>query len=161
MSSDTRKAGDDVSPLAYRLARAKYEDQTWLEQLRRAVYQELFIATWGAWDEARHSRHCTECWERGEIFCVEVDGARVGMIQLFEYADAIEVGEIQIEPPYQGRGIGTRLLRDVIVRARDGRKKVSLSTGLKNHRAFRLYERLGFRRVTQTDTHDHMECTPK
>lgn len=142
----------------YQLVAAVPEDQAWLEELRRAVYQELFFATWGGWDEARHLRHCAECWQRGGIFCIEVDGVRVGMIQLFDQPDAIEVGEIQIQPSYQGRGIGTRLLSDTVDRAHARRKKVSLSTGLKNHRAFQLYQRLGFRHVAQTDTHNHMVC---
>jgi ribosomal protein S18 acetylase RimI-like enzyme len=142
----------------YRLIPTTHKDQEWLEQLRRAVYQDLFVATWGGWDEARHLRHCAECWERGEINVIEVDGVRAGMIQLFEHADAIEVGEIQIQPAHQGHGIGTRVLHDVIAKAHAQGKKVSLSTGLKNRRAFELYQRLGFRRVTQTDTHDHLEC---
>jgi ribosomal protein S18 acetylase RimI-like enzyme len=144
----------------YRLIPTTHKDQEWLEQLRRAVSQDLFAATWGGWDEARHLRHCAECWERGEINVIEVDGVRAGMIQLFEHADAVEVGEIQIEPAHQGRGIGTRVLLDMIARAHAQCKKVSLSTGLKNRRAFELYQRLGFRRVAQTDTHDHLECEP-
>jgi ribosomal protein S18 acetylase RimI-like enzyme len=122
------------------------------------VYQELFVATWGAWDEARHLRHCAECWARGEIFVVEVDDVRVGMIQVFEQSDRLEVGEIQIDPAYQGRGIGTRLLRDTIARAHAEHKNVTLSVGLKNRRAFALYERLGFRLVRQTETHHFMAC---
>jgi ribosomal protein S18 acetylase RimI-like enzyme len=147
--------------VAYQLIPAAPEDQVWLEQLRRAVYHELFVATWGGWDEARHMRHCAECWERGGIFCIEVDGVRVGMIQLFDQPDAIEVGEIQVQPAYQGRGIGTRLLSDIIRRAHARGKKVSLSTGLQNHRAYQLYQRLGFRQVAQTDTHNHMACEPR
>lgn len=46
--------------MAYQLVLAVREDEAWLEQLRRAVYQELFLATWGGWDEARHLRHCAE-----------------------------------------------------------------------------------------------------
>ena len=143
--------------MRYQLTPAGAHDQEWLEQLRRAVYRELFFATWGAWDEARHLRHCAECWERGEIFLIEVDGSRVGMIQLFEHTDTIEVGEIQIEPRHQNRGIGTRLLRDTVARAHAQRKTVALSTGLKNQRAFELYRRLGFRHVGQTDTHYLLE----
>jgi ribosomal protein S18 acetylase RimI-like enzyme len=79
------------------------------------------------------------------------------MIQLFEHPDAVEIGEIQISPSYQGRGIGTALLRDVVGSAHAKGKKASLSTGLKNHRAFKLYKRLGFRHVGKTDTHDLME----
>ena len=97
--------------MAYQLVSAVPEDEAWLEQLRRAVYQELFLATWGGWDEARHLRHCAECWERGGISRIEIDGVRVGMIQLFDHPDGIEIGEIQIQPSYQNRGIGARLLR--------------------------------------------------
>jgi ribosomal protein S18 acetylase RimI-like enzyme len=144
----------------YQLVAAAQDDQQWLEQLRRSVYRDLFFATWGQWDEARHLRHCSECWDRGSIFRVEVDGARVGMIQLFEHADAIEVGEIQIAPRYQGRGIGSLLLRDTVRKAQARGKKVSLATGLKNHRAFSLYRRLGFDHVGQTETHNLFEFPP-
>lgn len=147
--------------MEYRLIPTTPDDQHWLEQLRRSVYRDLFFATWGGWDEARHLRHFTDCWERGDIYVIEVDGERVGMIQLFERADAVEVGEIQIQPSYQGRGIGTHVLRDTIARAHAKHRKVILSTGLKNRRAFELYRRLGFRRVAQTETHDHLEYEPE
>jgi ribosomal protein S18 acetylase RimI-like enzyme len=141
----------------YRLIAATEEDRQWLEQLRRSVYRDLFFATWGDWDEARHLRHCAECWDQGNIFCVEIDGARVGMIQLFERPDAIEIGEIQISPPYQGRGIGSLLLRDSMNKAQVSGRKVSLATGLKNYRAFSLYRRLGFNHAGQTETHNLFE----
>jgi ribosomal protein S18 acetylase RimI-like enzyme len=82
------------------------------------------------------------------------------MVQLFERPEAVEVGEIQIAPEYQNNGIGTRLLRDTIERAHNDGKKVVLSTGLQNHRAFRLYLRLGFRHTGQTGTHNMLECAP-
>ena len=82
------------------------------------------------------------------------------MLQLFEHPDSVEVGEIQIAPEYQNNGIGTRLLRDTIARAHTDGKKVVLSTGLKNRRAFELYLRLGFRHIGQTDTHNLLECAP-
>jgi ribosomal protein S18 acetylase RimI-like enzyme len=146
--------------MRYELVPANDRDRQWLEQLRRSVYRDLFVATWGNWDEARHLRHCDECWARGSIYAVEVEGTRVGMMQLFELPDAVEVGEIQIAPEYQNNGIGTRVLRDTIARAHTGRKKVVLSTGLQNRRAFQLYLRLGFRHAGHTDTHNLLECAP-
>jgi len=140
--------------MGYQLVPAVPEDEAWLEQLRRAVYPELFFATWGGWDEARHQRHCAECWKRGGISRIEIDGVRVGMIQLFDHPDSIEIGEIQIQPSCQNRGIGTRLLRVTIDRAHKQHKKVSLSVALKNERAYRLYERLGFQKVAQNETHN-------
>ena len=146
--------------MRYHLKPATEADRAWLEELRRSVYQELFVATWGAWNEARHRRHCDECWERGNICTVEVKGERVGMIQVHEDGGGFEVGEIQILPAHQGLGIGSRLLEDVVARAHAQDRKVSLSTGLKNIRAVELYERLGFRHVAQSDTHFHLESKP-
>ena len=138
------------------LVPALIKDKAWLECLRRDVYQDLFTATFGGWDEVRHTRHFNECWERGRISIIKVNGVPVGMIQLFEQADAVEVGEIQIQPSHQSQGIGSRILKDIVARARKERKKVTLSVGLKNGRALQLYQRLGFRKVAQSETHHHM-----
>jgi ribosomal protein S18 acetylase RimI-like enzyme len=151
----------DHQVMLYLLVPAMPEDKGWLEQLRRSFYQELFFATWGCWDEARHLRHCAECWERGGIFCLEVEGVRVGMIQLFENSDTIEVGEIQIEPNHQNQTVGSRVLCDTIARAHEQRKKVLLSVALKNERANRLYQRLGFQEIARNETHNLMACVPQ
>jgi ribosomal protein S18 acetylase RimI-like enzyme len=83
------------------------------------------------------------------------------MIQVFNEFAAIEVGEIQIQPRDQNRGIGTTVLLDIIATAHSYGKRVSLTVGLKNDRAFRLYRRLGFRQVAKTETHFHMACELK
>jgi ribosomal protein S18 acetylase RimI-like enzyme len=141
-----------------RLVAASLEDRSWLEQLRRDVYQELFTATFGGWDEARHTWQFAKCWDAGFI---SIDGVRVGMIQLFEKPHAVEVAEIQIQRSHQSKGLGSRILKDVIARACQQRKKIVLSVGLKNDRAFQLYQRLGFRKVAESATHNHMEWKPR
>ena len=146
-----------LTDLQYQLIDAFPSDLVWLENLRRNVYQELFQATWGGWDEARHVRHFAECVERAHISIIEMDGVRVGMVQRFDAPGCVEMGEIQVQPIHQNRGVGTRVLSDIISDARQRGKTVRLSVGLKNHKAYRLYERLGFRRVAQSDTHNHME----
>ena len=133
-------------------------DEVWLEGLRRRAYAELFDVTWGGWDEARHSRHFSGSMEHGNISIIEVDGERMGMVQLLEGRDSVEVGELQIDPHHQNRGVGTSVLLDVISNAHARRRDVRLSVGLKNEKAIRLYERLGFRSVGRSDTHLHMEC---
>jgi ribosomal protein S18 acetylase RimI-like enzyme len=140
------------------LISARMSDHAWLEELRRDVYRDLFLATWGGWDESRHASHFSACIGRGHIAIIEWDGVRVGMVQLFEDDRSVEVGEIQVHTRHQNRGIGTRVLTDIIAKARQQRKTVRLSTGLKNGNAVRLYERLGFRHVAQSETHYHMEC---
>ncbi|MEQ1760349.1 MAG: GNAT family N-acetyltransferase [Vicinamibacterales bacterium] len=140
----------------YRLVLATASDEGWLEQLRRSVYQELFVTTFGAWDEARHQQHADGCWSRGNIFLIEVENLHVGMIQLVEDPHVVEISELQIAPPHQNRGLGSHLVLDIIGRAHGDGKPVVLWVGLKNERAYRLYLRLGFRQVSQTAAHRTM-----
>jgi len=143
-------------PMRYSLRPATNADRAFLDQLRRAAYAALFDATWGGWDEARHERHFAASWERGGIQVVEVDGAPVGMLQLREVDDGVQIAEIQLLPERQNRGLGTRLLRDVLERATERGRDVVLATGLKNTDACRLYARLGFAETERTKTHVHM-----
>jgi ribosomal protein S18 acetylase RimI-like enzyme len=146
--------------MIYHFENASESNRAWLEELRRAANYDLFIVTFGTWDEQRHQRHCDECWNEGEISLVVVGGSKIGMIQLFQRADEVEVGEIQIHPDHQNQKIGTQLLEDVVAEAHQEGKSVVLSVGLKNENAHRLYNRLGFDRVGQNDTHLRMRYLP-
>ena len=79
------------------------------------------------------------------------------MIQLLEADDEVEIDEIQILPDQQNRGLGARVIEDVIESARKRYKRLSLHLGLKNTGAFRLYERLGFQEVRRSETHIFMK----
>ena len=146
--------------LRYRLIRAVSRDQRWLDQLRRSVYRELFIAAFGSWDEPRHARHTSECWERGGISLIEADGERVGMIQILDQTGCVEIGELQIQPSHQNRGIGSRILSDVVDQAHKRGKSVKLLVALTNERAYDFYRRCGFQQVAQTETHHQLQCEP-
>ena len=145
--------------MLYSLNFATEADHTWLDELRRAAYEPLFHATWGGWDEDRHQRHFAATLERGQIQRIEVDGQPVGMLQLYEADDGIEIGEIQLLPTHQSKGLGTKVLVDIMVRAKHQGRDVILSTGLMNTGAQRLYKRLGFVVTERTDTHVHMRCS--
>jgi ribosomal protein S18 acetylase RimI-like enzyme len=148
------------SAFIYRLRPSTAADEPWLEQLRRDVYRDVFVRTIGAWDEARHARHCTECLARGNIQIIELDGQLVGMIQLHASDDAVEIGEIQLVASQQRRGLGSQLLTDVVADAHQQHRSVRLSVALKNDGAHRLYRRLGFLDVSRSNTHFHMEHPP-
>ncbi len=142
--------------MPYTLRPAEAGDRTWIEDLRRSVSAELFESTFGGWDEARHRKHCAACWERGGIWVVLVDGEESGMIQLEERDREIEICEIQVARADQNQGIGTRLIEDVITRARVSGSSVVLRVGHKNRDAQRLYARLGFVVTGSTSSHVQM-----
>lgn len=64
----------------------------------------------------------------------------------------VEVLEIQIDPEFQGRGLGTAVLTDTLGQAHQTGFSVRLQVLLKN-RAKALYERLGFVVTGETGTH--------
>lgn len=147
--------------MEYLLRNAEAKDRDWLEFLRREVYKGLFDRTWGGWDEEKHRRHFSACWERGHIQIIETSGSPVGMLQLFESCDEIEIGEIQILSVCQGQGLGAKILSDIIKQAQETSKNIILSTGLKNFGALKLYEKLGFKETQQSETHVHMMYVTK
>jgi ribosomal protein S18 acetylase RimI-like enzyme len=143
--------------MTYQLRAATEKDQSWLDDLRRVVYFDLMVDTFGQFEEDRHQRHCEDCWDQGNIQIVQVERVSAGMLQVIEGNSSIELCEIQIDPAQQGRGIGTTLLLDLISQADKARKDLVLSVALKNLRARQLYERLGFVVTRCGDTHHHMQ----
>jgi ribosomal protein S18 acetylase RimI-like enzyme len=66
-----------------------------------------------------------------------------------EYRPAeIYLGRIEIHPDYQGRGIGTRLIRTLIDEARQNGQDLVLDVLTVNHRAQILYQRLDMAATT-------------
>ena len=80
------------------------------------------------------------------------------MIQAFHGPGSVEVGEIQVLPRFQNQGIGRRVLQEIIGAAHKLGKPVSLSLGLRNEAAYRLYSSLRFQETGRSDTHIHMSC---
>jgi ribosomal-protein-alanine N-acetyltransferase len=59
--------------------------------------------------------------------------------------DEIHINNVAIRPQFRGRGIGTALMRHVLVEAgRLGARRATLEVRASNVEARRLYERLGF-----------------
>ncbi len=75
----------------------------------------------------------------------------------FKPGDHMFLIEIQIDAPYQGKGIGTQLIKKVINEAKVKDLPLRLQVLKENDKARKLYLRLGFRQVSETETHIVME----
>ncbi len=110
---------------------------------------------WG-WDEEFQERRFRESYDHTETQVVVVDGQAIGLLGVSEREGATFIDQIEIVPDYQGRGIGTALINEVLARGRP----VELAVLKVNVDARRLYERLGFRVTCETDSHYHMRAEP-
>ena len=111
-------------------------------------------ATWG-WDEALQRRHFEDHWGVCGREIIRIDGADAGMLSVEIRPDHVFLRNIALLPQFQARGIGTKVVRDVMDHASRLGLPVRLQV-LKVNRARRLYERLGFREVAETPTHYQM-----
>src|SRR5262249_47455508 len=79
----------------------------------------------------------------GSFDVIEVDGSAAGRLYVDRRPGDLRIVDISLAPDVRGRGIGTRLLRDLQAQAADEGRKVSIHVEVHNPAA-RLYERLGF-----------------
>jgi GNAT superfamily N-acetyltransferase len=105
--------------------------------------------TWGAWNEEVTRASFTPATHR----IIQCDDQDIGCLALEERADHLDLDKVYILPAHQNRGIGTRLMEDIIGQAAAARKPIRLSV-LAVNPARRFYERAGFV-VTQSTAERH------
>lgn len=79
----------------------------------------------------------------GEASIIVRNGHDLGWLHVRETIDALELCQLYVAPEVQNRGIGTVIVERLIGEARRKGKDLNLEV-VKNNRARRLYERLGF-----------------
>jgi ribosomal protein S18 acetylase RimI-like enzyme len=94
-----------------------------------------------------------------ETSVIEIEGERAGRLRVVRAPDHVELAGIQLLPAHQGHGIGTHLVEQVLVEARDADVPARISVEKDNPRARALYERLGFAAVGETDSDVLLEAS--
>ena len=100
----------------------------------------------GCWNEAQRRAAFRRSYKSDEISVITLDGIAIGWMQVSERDTDFNLAQIQVLEPYRGKGIGTRLIKNLLERALGDGKTVSLSA-VRTNRAIGLYKRLGFRIV--------------
>lgn len=88
-------------------------------------------------------------WNPMQVRIITFDGTDVGWVQTIRQEEALFLGQIIIERPFQRRGIGTQIMRQLISDAAQIGLPLCLSV-VKINPALRLYQRLGFH-ITHED----------
>ena len=145
-------------PETITLRPATEADRAFSWAVKEAALRPYVEAVWG-WDEDEQRAFHRRDWETAPPDIILQDGAPVGTIAVHREVCAERCwhfGEFYILPEFQRRGLGTRVLLDLI------RESASAGCGLrleviKINPAKRLYDRHGFRVTEETATHFLME----
>lgn len=147
---------------AYELRPAAREDFDYVCALRRTAYREHVIRTWGKWDESWQRNYLAGRFDPAETWIVLAAGEPVGEIEVRRGSGRIFLANICIAPGFQGRGIGTAVIRALADEARGRGVPLELEVMKVNEAARRLYERLGFVRIPcERETHFAMRLAPE
>lgn len=118
-------------------------------------YRDTIEAMFG-WDERLQDQHANRAFDEGGMNIIWNNNKRVGVIGWEDRDDHVWLKELFLLPEYQGQGIGSKIIKDTITKARSLAKDVRLRTLKANMRAKELYERHGFVVTEATDIHWNM-----
>lgn len=130
-----------------------------VRSIHHRAYREVIERQYGVWDVAAQDRYFDASWRGAGHEIILSDEKPCGYCWVDERSDEILVRELVIDPEYQDRAIGTRILQDIFARSNALVVPVRLRTQILN-RAADLYRRLGFRETERTETHILMERHP-
>jgi len=138
-------------PKTYELREATAADREFLWGLHALVMRGPVESTWG-WDESFQRGYFAEHFDPAKRRIVVFDGQDVGGLQTERREDSLFLSKVEILPSFQGRGLGTRIVQDLMAEARAQGLPVTLQVLKENPRARRWYERLGFVVTGETET---------
>lgn len=130
-------------------------EEALLFEIHRAVFYSHIEQIWG-WDEDWQKANFARELESSTTSVVSINGFIVGYVQLCDEGRSFYLRNIALITKYQRKGIGTRLIQQI--QAQAAAKGASLELGVfrTNAPARKFYERLGFEKTCDTETHVQM-----
>jgi ribosomal protein S18 acetylase RimI-like enzyme len=138
---------------------ATKDDLDLIFEILRASLRPYVQQTWGVWDEAIQRQRFNDVTKVEDHFLLELSGQTVGCLCFKESATEVRLVRLFITPPYQNRGLGTQVMREIMLLGDRQSLPIQLRV-LRVNPARRLYERLGFSVVGEDDTHYTMRRPP-
>ena len=136
----------------------KYEntDYEFLYEVKKNAYKKYVEQCWGKWDDIDQKNRFKESMEKtvDRTYIIMFNDERIGFYQgqvVNERTYYIE--NICIIPKYQGKGIGTEILKSVINEYSD--KNIEIQY-FKQNPVGNLYKKLGFEPNGETEFHYQM-----
>ena len=128
------------------------EDFNFLFYLKKSTLKPYIEKVWG-WDEETQLNLFKEKFSPDKLQIIRVDNQDIGLFQIEETKTDFFIHNIQVLPNHQNKGIGSFLIKSLIKRSIYLNKNVKIQVLKVNLKAFRLYERLGFKKYKETETH--------
>ena len=152
------RLGWDVPNLELRPYKNGNQDEIqFIYNLKKEVYQKYVESIYGEWNEENQKKLFNKFMKENSknIELIYLKGEIVGFYNGKDKDDnTFEIGNICIKPEYQNKGIGTVVLKEIFF---ENKGKEIVLQCFKENSAIKLYERVGFDKVEENDTHLKMK----
>ena len=142
--------------MMYRWRKCTLDDFDFLYELKKQNFKKYVDNIWGWNDSDQIKRMRIDLDEHlSHKRIIILDGKQIGVLEtnITDNGDLF-INEINLLKDYQGKGIGTKILSDILYNNLDRRIILQL---FKDNPAINLYKRLGFKIYNETETHYQME----
>jgi len=139
--------------MEYCLNDARIDDKTFIYQTKKDSIKKYVESIWG-WSEEYQIQDFEESFallNNFKIICSADES--IGFLEIYENDKLINITEVHINPNFQGKGIGSRIINEIICEAKGKNKKVTVGCFKKNNGAVKLYLKLEFKIIEETETH--------
>ena len=125
-------------------------------QVKKEAYKKYVEECWGPWNEDDQRKYYEKFIEtvKDDAWIIQLNGKDIGFYNGLDIdIDNYEIGNICIIPEYQGKGIGTAVLKDIIEIYKNKNLHIQY---FKQNPVGTLYKRLGFIPNGETEFHYQM-----
>ena len=131
---------------------ATISDSEFAYQTKKAAFREYAEKVWG-WDEDEQRKLHQRRFAVHDFRVIQIAGTDIGIMAMERQQNCISLHQLFILPEYQRKGIGEAVMKLIINEAAEAKMAIRLQVLKVNNRAFKFYERLGFKRTGESDTH--------
>lgn len=120
---------------------------------KKNAYKKYVEENWGTWDDKEQRKLFDKFIDTyfNCIYIIQLNGVDIGFYNGQTLDDGIyEIGNICIIPEYQGKGIGSQILKDIIEMHKNQTIKLQY---FKQNPVGSLYEKLGFTKDAEKEYH--------
>ena len=135
--------------------KASEADRAFAFDVKKQALGPYIKQVWG-WDEEIQVVFFEKEFNPSLLEIITYENQNIGTIEVLFNSERILINKFYILPDFQGHGIGSKILKDEIANAR--KRGLCLRLGvLRINPAVRFYERHGFTKVEENETHWIME----
>lgn len=136
--------------MIHRVRAASVDDIEFMIRLEQKTCRTYFENV-SDWTAEYQREHFYAYFKPKYVSIIQDDSQLMGAFSFFSKKNVIFILYVYLLPEFQGQGIGTFILKGIIRMAKAQGKPIVLNTFKKNTKALRLFIRLGFKVIHESE----------